>query len=164
MEKNNSSQSRFGILSRLSRSNRRRFAKNEQGATAIEFVMLALPFTLLIFAILETCISFAGQQILSNATDKIARQIRTGQLKAAVLTETRLRTEICDEIKIIVAAGCPELEVDLREYATFADAAAETIKYTGSAKTGTSIRPDSMSNPENRSRKTCFGFSTAGRS
>ena len=132
MEKNKSPQPRLGLLSRLTRRNRSSFARDESGATAIEFVMLALPFTLLIFAILESCISFAGQQILSNATDKIARQIRTGQLKAAVLTETRLRTEICNEIEIIVAAGCPGLEVDLREYATFADAAAEKVKYTGS--------------------------------
>lgn len=94
--------------------------------------MLALPFTLLVFAILESCISFAGQQLLSNAADNVARQLRTGQIKAAEMTETRLRQEICDEIEILVASGCPGLEVDLREFPTFAAAAAETINYTGS--------------------------------
>ena len=57
----------------------RRFFRARGGATAIEFVILALPFSALIFAILESCVSFAAQQLISNATDDIARQIRTGQ-------------------------------------------------------------------------------------
>lgn len=121
-----------GLLSRWGRIKTRKFKANENGSTAIEFTMLALPFTLLVFAILESCISFAGQQLLSNAADNVARQLRTGQIKAAEMTETRLRQEICDEIEILVASGCPGLEVDLREFPTFAAAAAETINYTGS--------------------------------
>ena len=109
-----------------------RFTKNSEGTTTIEFVMLALPFSLLVFAILESCISFAGQQLLSNAADTVAREIRTGQLKAADITEASLKDEICSHIDILVAAGCPELEVDLREFATFEQAAAVKIKYIGS--------------------------------
>ena len=44
---------RRGILSR--------FARDRSGATAIEFTVLAIPFAALVFAILESCISFAGQ-------------------------------------------------------------------------------------------------------
>ena len=40
-----------------------------------------MPFSLLVFAILESCISFAGQQVMSNVTDDIARQLRTGQIR-----------------------------------------------------------------------------------
>jgi Flp pilus assembly protein TadG len=108
-----------------------RFLHNRSGSTAIEFALLSIPFAALVFAILETCISFAGQQILSNVTDDIARQIRTGQLKPGPdLSETALVTKICDRLKIIVsAADCPEaLEVDLRKYDTFALAAAVRIK------------------------------------
>lgn len=123
--------SRFALLPRFGRAGRRKFAKDQQGSTAIEFTMLALPFTLLVFAILESCLSFAGQQLLSNAADTVARQVRTGQLKAAVLDETRLRQEICDNIKLLVADDCPGLEVDLREYPNFAAAAAEKVKYIG---------------------------------
>jgi Flp pilus assembly protein TadG len=100
-----------------------RFARDENGAVAIEFVALAIPFSALTFAILESCISFAGQQILVNVTDDVARQIRTGQIKAADLDETSLKKLICDDLEIIVAAGCPGLEVDLRQYATFEEAA-----------------------------------------
>ena len=107
-----------------------RFLRNRSGSTAVEFTLLAMPFAALVFAILETCISFAGQQVMSNATDDIARQIRTGQLKPAALTETTLKQMICDRLEIIVAEGCPGLEVDLQKYDTFALAAAVRIKFT----------------------------------
>jgi Flp pilus assembly protein TadG len=105
-----------------------RFGRDRKGAAAIEFAALAIPFALLVFAILESCISFAAQQVLSNATDDIARQLRTGQIRAADVTESSLKTLICDKIDIIVSSGCPGLEVDLREFNTFAEAAAVRIK------------------------------------
>lgn len=107
-----------------------RFARDEDGAVAVEFAALAVPFSMLMFAILESCVSFAGQQILVNATDDIARQLRTGQLKAAEVTETSLKAAICDRLEIIVASGCPGLVVDLRQFATFEDAAKVRVKLT----------------------------------
>ena len=95
-----------------------RFARNRSGSTAIEFTMLAIPFSLLVFAILESCISFAGQEVLANATDDIARQFRTGQVKTDV-TKTELRAMICDRLEVVVSTGCPGLEFDLREVPTF---------------------------------------------
>ena len=106
----------------------RRFLGDRRGSTAIEFAMLALPFALLVFAILESCISFAGQEVMANITDDVARQVRTGQLKPADLTGTKLRDLICGRLEIMVAKTCPGLLVDLREYATFADAATASFK------------------------------------
>ena len=37
-----------------------RFLGDRRGSTAIEFGILAIPFALLVFAILESCIAFAG--------------------------------------------------------------------------------------------------------
>ena len=106
-----------------------RFCRNRSGSTAIEFTALAIPFSLLVFAILESCISFAGQEVLSNTTDDIARQIRTGQIKAADVTKESLRTIICDRLSVVVADGCPGLEFDLREVASFEEAAGLGIPY-----------------------------------
>ncbi len=50
---------------------------------AIEFALIALPFFLLIFAIIEVSLSFTAQQVMSNAADDIARQLRTGEITAA---------------------------------------------------------------------------------
>lgn len=108
-----------------------RFLGDRKGNVAIEFSLLAISFSLLTFAILESCISFAGSQLLANATDNVARQLRTGQVRSAGLTEAQVKTLICDQIDILVAAGCPGLKIDLRQYTTFKQAADMRIVYTG---------------------------------
>ena len=103
-----------------------RFVGNRKGTTVIEFAVLAIPFALLIFAILESCISFAAEQLLTNTTDEIARQLRTGQLKATDLDETTLRNLICGKLSIMVGNNCQSadyLAFDLESYDTFAEAA-----------------------------------------
>jgi len=109
----------------------RRFGRREGGSVAIEFAALVIPFSLLVFAILESCLAFAAQQMLANATDDVARQFRTGQLRPADLEANpdRVSEEICDRIKIVVANTCPGLEVDLKSYPTFADAASRRIRF-----------------------------------
>lgn len=123
-----------------------RFARNSDGAIAIEFAALALPFSLLVFAILESCISFAGQQLLMNATDNVARQFRTGQIRPADVEANKnlVRNKICEQLQIVVTTGCPGLLVDLKNYTTFSQAAAVKIKYTSDDDiddTGFDIKP-----------------------
>lgn len=108
----------------------RRFIANEDGVTVIEFAMLGLPFFLLIFAILEICIAFAAQQLLTNATDDVARMFRTGQIRTVdQMDEPKLRKMICDRISVLISGGCPGLKVDLRQYATFEQAAQASTDY-----------------------------------
>ena len=122
-DRHESTRLRRGLLSR--------FIRDSNGSTAIEFTALAIPFSLLVFAILESCISFAGQQVMANATDDVARRIRTGQIRPADLdSPAKLEQLICDRLEIIVADGCPGLEVDLREYTSFAEAASAKFKIT----------------------------------
>jgi Flp pilus assembly protein TadG len=106
-----------------------RFLRDRRGSTAIEFAILAIPFSLLVFAILESCISFAGQEVMANITDDVARRLRTGQLRPADVAGNNLRDMICDKLEIIVSQDCPNLLlVDLRQYTTFADAALANFK------------------------------------
>ncbi len=98
----------------------RRMGSNESGATAIEFSILALPFIMIVFAVLETALSFTAQEVISNSVDKLARQIRTGQIDATTTTSTQFRQLICDDIKLLVDDTCPELEFDLKSYSSFA--------------------------------------------
>lgn len=110
----------------------RRFARDAKGSVAIEFTALALPFSMLVFAILESCISFAAQQMLSSVTDDVARQFRTGQIKIADVNadEDLVRNMICERMEVVVSNGCPGLAIDLRSYATFSEAAAARIRFT----------------------------------
>ena len=104
---------------------------------------------MLVFAILESCISFAAQEVMANATDDIARQLRTGQLRAADVTETSLKKAICDRLEIMVAKGCPDLVVDLRE---FRDLRCRRCSQGEAHQrtTRTSTRPDSTSSRARR--------------
>lgn len=100
------------------------FMRDRKGVAALEFAMLATPFLLLFFAIIELCISFATRQLLNNAADDVARILRTGQVKAADLNEAEFREMICDRMLFLVSSDCPGLIVDLKQYDTFAEAAA----------------------------------------
>lgn len=124
------------------------FLGDRRGSTAIEFSLLALPFALLVFAILESCISLAGQEVMANATADVARQLRTGQLLPADVDETKLKSLICARMEIMVAKGCPGLKVDLRAFDTFAAAADASfsivdkkIVLTGVADTTFKVEP-----------------------
>ncbi|WP_245470055.1 TadE/TadG family type IV pilus assembly protein, partial [Mesorhizobium sp. M2C.T.Ca.TU.002.02.1.1] len=83
------------------------FFSDRRGSTAMEFAMLAIPFALLVFAILESCISFAGQEVMANITDDVARQLRTGQLQKTNVSEASVKQLICSRLEIIVAQDCP---------------------------------------------------------
>ena len=102
-----------------------RFHRSRDGTAAIEFALLAFPFFLLIFATIEAFIAFAGEQLLENAVDTMARQVRTGQIKN--LTEEEFRTKFCAEISLMIACADKEdpndqkLYLDVREFSSFAD-------------------------------------------
>jgi len=106
-----------------------RFVRNRKGSTAIEFTVLAIPFFMLVFAVLESSISFAAQQVMANAADDIARQFRTGQIKANDFSKQEVRDLICDRMQIVVSPGCPGLEVDFQTYPTFSEAAKVRVEF-----------------------------------
>lgn len=60
----------------------RAFGRQDDGAVAVEFALLALPFFTIIFAILETAMVFFAQQILDSAVQDTGRFIQTGQAQA----------------------------------------------------------------------------------
>ncbi len=64
----------------------RRFARAEDGATAVEFALVATPFVALLIAILETALVFFAQQVLQTAATQSARLIMTGQAQTANMT------------------------------------------------------------------------------
>lgn len=74
------------------------YKKNNDGATAIEFAILILPFSALLFAIIELAIVFFIQSTLVFATTDVSRQIRTGQFQASCAGVDEFRDQICDNL------------------------------------------------------------------
>ena len=60
----------------------KRFQKDENGATAIEFAFVALPFFALLFGIMELAIVFFVNSALVHATSEAGRLIRVGNFQA----------------------------------------------------------------------------------
>ena len=96
----------------------RRFTKDEEGVTAIEFGMLALPFFALMMAVIETSIFFFAGQVLESSVDEVARKIRTGQLDSN-MTAALLRDEICDSSAVLFSCG--DLLIDMKVVAKYED-------------------------------------------
>ena len=61
----------------------RRFRDNEDGATAVEFAIISVPFLGLLFAIFETAFVFFVTEALESAVANASRAIMTGQVYAS---------------------------------------------------------------------------------
>lgn len=114
------------LLTRL-----RRLGRSKDGATAIEFALLAVPYFIIIFAIIETFVAFTAEQLVANATDTMSRKLRTGQITYNLtrpltdMTQTQFRQAFCNEIAIMISCSASEvatpakLYLDVETYASF---------------------------------------------
>jgi Flp pilus assembly protein TadG len=103
------------------------------GAAAVEFALLAIPFFVLLFGILELGLVFLLSVNLANATSNEARLIRVGSLEAAGVGTTTssgnqldvsaFKTAVCNQIAVVPAATCvAQLQVDVRTLSSFGQA------------------------------------------
>ena len=120
------------------------FARRQEGAAAVEFAMVAAPFLLLTFAILETAlIFFAGQTLQAAAADS-ARLIMTGQAQTSGYSASDFKTQVCARIYGLFNCAS-SMTVDVKNYTSFSTAAtgvssAPTTNGTfDSSKTGYSL-------------------------
>jgi Flp pilus assembly protein TadG len=97
----------------------RRFARQQDGAAAVEFALVAVPFLALLFAILETAlVFFAGQTLETAATDS-ARLIMTGQAQNAGYTQDDFKTQVCNRLAGGLFDCSNGVYVDVKTYASF---------------------------------------------
>lgn len=99
----------------------RRFRRAETGATAVEFALVALPFFMLLWAIIELGMVFFVDVTLDNAVGKMSRQIRTGEFQAAGGTADTFKSAICDRMLWLQSGCSADLKVDVRTFEMFGD-------------------------------------------
>jgi Flp pilus assembly protein TadG len=96
-----------------------RFAREQRGAAAVEFGLVAAPFLALTFAIMETAIVFFAGQALETATADAARLILTGQAQTQGLSAATFKQKVC--AKIYGLFDCANgVYVDVKKYTSFA--------------------------------------------
>src|SRR5206468_616540 len=76
----------------------RRFTRQEDGTTAVEFAMVAAPFLALVFAIIETAVVFFSSQALETAVADSSRLIMTGQAQNGGFNQAAFKNAVCAKI------------------------------------------------------------------
>jgi Flp pilus assembly protein TadG len=98
----------------------RRFARKEDGAAAIEFGIVVLPFMMLVFAIMETAMVFFAGQTLETAVADSSRLIMTGQAQTKGMNQAAFKEAVC--ARVFGLFNCASgLKVDVKTYKTWAE-------------------------------------------
>lgn len=76
----------------------RGWRKNEDGSTAVEFALLAVPFMLMVVGIIEMSLMFLAGSLLEGAVGDAARLVRTGQLQTSGSGEAAQKAAFLDAV------------------------------------------------------------------
>jgi Flp pilus assembly protein TadG len=107
------------------------FARARRGSTAVEFAFVSIPFLILLFGILELGAVFMVSTSLEDATDRAARQIRTGEFQSSgAATKADFITLVCSRMAALSTSCTANLSVDVRTFTTFTTAS-QTAQITG---------------------------------
>jgi len=89
----------------------KKWVRNEDGAVAIEFALVAAPFFITIIGIMEFCLFFATGMALEGAANDAARVIRTGEAQKSGDPVTVFQDRLCETISVIVNCDGVNYEV-----------------------------------------------------
>ncbi len=116
----------IGMLGKLLK----KFIKKEDGATAIEFSLLFIPYLMLSLGIIELSVMYTSASLLEGATSSAARMIRTGQLQQdGGDPETLFRDGLCEYAVVLV--NCNDVVVEVITMDSFADFGTYAPSYDG---------------------------------
>lgn len=96
----------------------RRFIKQQDGAAAVEFALVATPFLALTFAIIESAMVFFAGQSLEAATASAARLILTGQAQTGGYSAADFKTQVCSRVASLFDCSSG-VYVDVKTYSNF---------------------------------------------
>jgi Flp pilus assembly protein TadG len=118
----------------LTRRRKQAFVRNEDGATAVEFALVAAPFLALLMGTIQTfLVFFAGQQLQSIVT-QTSRLILTGQAQTQGLSQNAFAQKLCAHVAVLFT--CSNIMIDVQAYTAFSSAStgAPTLTYNGSGQ------------------------------
>ena len=115
----------------------RRFVRQQDGSTTVEFALVSMPFMAMIFAIIETAVVFFAGQALETAGADSARLIMTGQAQTAGYTQAQFKTAVCSRIYGLFNCN-GGLYVDVKTYTAFSNiSTANPVDANGNLQTST---------------------------
>ena len=109
----------------------RGFLADQNGATAVEFGLVAAPFVALLVAIIQTFLALFASQLLETVVTQSSRLILTGQVRSANMTQSQFATQVCNQVAILF--NCANLMIDVQSPASFSAANTSTPTLTFNA-------------------------------
>ena len=106
-----------------------RFLASSEGATAVEFALIAMPLFLMIIVLFQVGVVCLAQNELETAAERSARLLLTGQAQQANYTQNQFATAVCGYLPALFT--CANLMVDVQTVNAFAAAttSAPTLTY-----------------------------------
>lgn len=114
----------------------RRIARNDSGATVVEFALVAAPFLALLIALFQTGIVFLASRILDEVTAESARYIMTGQAQTSGMTQAGFQTYVCSQT--LALFNCNNFMINVQNYSSFSSASTTTPTLTFNTNGGVS--------------------------
>ncbi len=84
---------------------------DDDGATAIEFAILGLPFAALLFGIVEISVLFFMDSTVHHALSEVSRKVRTGEFQASGGGAAAFKAAVCAEMSGV--GNCNNLRIDV---------------------------------------------------
>ena len=118
----------------------RRLVRKQDGAAAVEFGMVAAPFLLLVFAIMETAIVFFAGQTLETAVSDSSRLIMTGQAQSQGFSQSAFKNAVCQ--KVYGLFDCTNgVYIDVKTYTSFNNVDTSPPIVNGNFQNNTGYQP-----------------------
>ena len=143
MRKNIQNKIAGSLIALLPRRVLRRFVRRQDGAAAVEFALVALPFLALTFAIMQTALIFFAGQTLEAAVTASGRLIMTGQAQTAGYSAAGFKNAVCAQIYGLFNCNSG-ISVSVQTYSSFA--AANTAAPMTNGQLNTTNLPFAMGN------------------
>lgn len=129
----------------------RHFAFCRNGATAVEFALVAVPFLALLVAMFETALVFFAGRVLDEVAEEASRYIMTGGAQQSNMTQAQFISYICtgktntggttnyNPALVNALFNCNNLMVNIQNYTDFASTNTEcqTLTFNNGAVSNT---------------------------
>jgi Flp pilus assembly protein TadG len=83
-----------------------KYRRSENGATAVEFALVAGPFFYVLGCICETGLMLFTEYVIQNSVQEAARMVRTGQVTSGdgsvLVSASDFKNKICEQVSVIV--------------------------------------------------------------
>jgi Flp pilus assembly protein TadG len=130
------------LRSRFVRSTTARHLRDDSGATAVEFAMVAPVFFLMVGVIMETGLMLFTEYALQTSVQEAARIVRTGQAQSAAMTLTQFKTELCE-----IAGTLIDCNGKVSVYMTSAASSFQTLNTSMPSYLNVGAKDDGSANP-----------------